>query len=115
MKGSAVAGVAGTQMHERRSLTAYSHVFESCLGFEPAYKMALAKSQNAPYKTVRPKLNVSQNKSLILFTQGTPTPSEPTFRQVVITTEWKRLNEVSMPLRVGVGLSALAPGSSSNF
>ena len=38
-------------------------------------KMALAKSQNAPYKTVRPKLNVSQNKSLILFTQGTPTPS----------------------------------------
>ena len=35
----------------------------------------LAKFENAPYKTVRPKLNVSQNKSLILFTQGTPTPS----------------------------------------
>ena len=46
-----------------------------CLGFEPALKMALAKSQNAPYKTVRPKLDVSQSKSLISLTWDTPSHS----------------------------------------
>ena len=75
MKGSAVAGVAGTQMHERRSLTAYTHVFESLLGIRTGAQNGVSQIAKCPYKIVRPKLNVSQNKSLILFTQGTPTPS----------------------------------------
>src|SRR6516164_1446853 len=75
MKGSAVAGVAGKQMHERRSLTAYTHVFESLLGIRTGAQNGVSQIAKCPYKTMRPKLNVSQNKSLILFTQGTPTPS----------------------------------------
>jgi len=33
-----------------------------------ALELTLAKFENAPYKTVRPKLNVSQYKLLILLT-----------------------------------------------
>jgi hypothetical protein len=74
-----------------------------CLGFEPALKMALAKSQNAPYKTVRPKLNVSQNKSLILFTQGTPTPSRhgsalPDFPLALLFAKLHRLRHAQKPI-----------------
>src|SRR5208337_809554 len=51
------------------------------LGFEPTLEMTLAKFENAPYKTVRPKLNVSQYKRLILSPSSLPPPppNPPTF------------------------------------
>jgi hypothetical protein len=48
MKGSAVAGVAGTQMRERRSLTAYTHVFESLLGIQTGAQIGVSQiNENA--------------------------------------------------------------------
>ena len=51
------------------------NVFESLLGIRTGAQNGVSQIAKCPYKIVRPKLNVSQNKSLILFTQGTPTPS----------------------------------------
>jgi membrane fusion protein, multidrug efflux system len=60
-------------------LTAVGFHFESFKGIRTKQKMrsedALAKFENAPYETVRPKFNVSHSKSLLLLGWFTPTPS----------------------------------------
>ena len=56
MKGSAVAGVAGKQMHERRSLTAYTHVFESLLGIRTGAQNGVSQIAKCPLQNNAAKI-----------------------------------------------------------